>query len=78
MVLSGLLTLCTLYFTNLTFYYEKASRGAAYHNFELIYTYIFDVFYMKNTFVMREILGAFLIILSGVYLYVLKATGFIK
>lgn len=44
--LTGVLTVFTLYFTNLMFFYEKASRGAAYHNFELIYTYFFDVFYM--------------------------------
>jgi hypothetical protein len=77
-VLTGLLTLSTLYFTNLTFYYEKAGRGAAYHNFELIYTYVFDVFYMKQTFVMRELIGAFMIIAANIYLYVLKATGTIK
>ena len=46
LLLIGSLTLTTLYFTHMTFYYEKAGRGAAYTNFELIYTYAFDVFYM--------------------------------
>ena len=76
--MTGITTIGTLYFTNLTFYYEKAGRGAAYHNFELIYTYIFDIFYMKSQFRIQEFLGAFLIMFANVYLYVLKATGIIR
>lgn len=54
------------------FYYEKAGRGSAYNNFELIYTYAFDVFYMKNVFKLSELLGAGLIVLGNLYIYVLK------
>lgn len=75
---TGILTLNTLYFTNLTFYYEKAGRGASYHNFELIFTYVFDVFYMKNNFKIVEILGASLIISANFFLYILKSTGIIN
>ncbi len=78
LVIIGSLTLSTLYFANLTFYYEKAGRGAAYHNFELIFTYFFDVFYMKNTFKVIEILGASLIVVANVYLYILKSAGIIN
>ena len=66
-----------MYFTHLTFYYEKAGRGVSYANLELIYTYIFDVFYMKNTFRMMELIGAVLILVANVYLYILKAFGII-
>ena len=76
--MTGVLTLSTLYFTNLMFYYEKAGRGAAYTNFELIFTYVFDVFYMKNTFKMAEIIGASLIIAANIYLYILKSAGIIE
>ena len=69
----GLLTVSTLYFTHLTFYYENAARGAAYTNFELIYTYIFDVFIMKSHFRVLEMAGAALIIMANIYLYVLKS-----
>eukprot|EP00347_Sterkiella_histriomuscorum_P007907 403347105 len=74
----GILTLCTLYFTNLMFYYENAGRGAAYHNFELIFTYVFDVFYMKNSFKFSEMVGAWLIVMANIYLYVLKSLGTIE
>ena len=77
-LITGLLTLSTLYFSNLTFYYEKAGRGAAYHNFELIFTYVFDVFYMKNTFKAIEIIGASLIVVANIYLYILKSAGIIN
>lgn len=75
LILIGLLTLSTLYFTHLTFYYENAARGAAYSNFELIYTYCFDVFVMKSDFRLFEFVGAGLILFANIYLYVLKTLG---
>ncbi len=77
-VLLGALTLSTLYFTNLMFYYEKAGRGAAYTNFELIYTYFFDAVTMKQTFLFSELAGAGLIILANIYLFVVKSIGIIN
>ncbi|CDW82290.1 membrane protein [Stylonychia lemnae] len=77
-ILTGILTLSTLYFTNLMFYYEKAGRGAAYSNFELIFTYFFDVFYMKNNFKFIEVIGAWLIVMANIYLYVLKSLGMLN
>ena len=74
----GMLTPLCLYFTHLMFYYEKAGRGAAYNNFELIYTYLFDVFYMKNSFRVMEFCGAGLILTANVYLYVVKSIGLIQ
>jgi len=59
------------------FYFEKAGRGAAYHNFELIFTYFFDVFYMKNNFKITEVIGAWLIVMANIYLYFLKSLGII-
>ena len=38
------------HFFNLMLYNEKAGRGGAYSNFQLIYTYIFDVIYMHQSF----------------------------
>jgi drug/metabolite transporter (DMT)-like permease len=72
LLLIGLLTVSTLFFTHLTFYYESAARGAAYTNFELLYTYIFDVLVMKNDFRLMEIVGAGLILMGNFYLYLLK------
>jgi hypothetical protein len=46
LILVGSLTVASLYFTLLTFYYENAARGSAYFSFELIYTFTFDVFIM--------------------------------
>lgn len=77
-LLAGTLSSSTLYLANLTFYYEKTGRGAAYYNFELIFTYVFDVFYMKNTFKVIEIIGASLIVAANVYLYILKSAGIIN
>jgi drug/metabolite transporter (DMT)-like permease len=59
------------------FYYENAARGAAYSNFELIYTYFFDVFVMKDSFRLLEMVGAGLIIGANLYLYLLKTLGVI-
>ena len=73
LIIVGLVTLLTIYFTNLMFYYEKAGRGSAYFNFELIYTYIFDVFYMKNDFNLLELTGAWLIVIANIYIYILKS-----
>ncbi len=75
--LIGLLTVSTLYFTHLTFYYETAARGSAYNNFQLIYTYLFDVWVMQSHFCSIEIIGAVCIIVGNLYLYVLKTLGFI-
>ncbi|TNV78495.1 hypothetical protein FGO68_gene5241 [Halteria grandinella] len=78
LLLVGLLTVSTLYFTHLMFYYENAARGAAYTNFELIYTYFFDVFIMKDSFRLLEFMGAGLIIFANMYLYIMKTLGFIS
>ena len=77
-LLLGALTLSTLYFTNLMFYYEKAGRGTAYHNFELIYTYFFDVASMKTGFYFSELAGAGLIVLANIYLFIVKSFGIIN
>jgi drug/metabolite transporter (DMT)-like permease len=77
LLLVGLLTVSALYFTHLMFYYENAARCSAYTNFELIYTYLFDVFIMNNNFRLNEFLGAGLILLANLYLYVMKSLGFI-
>lgn len=77
-VLLGALTLSTLYFTNLMFYYEKAGRGAAYTNFELIYTYFFDAATMKQGFNFMELSGAGLIVLANIYLFIVKSLGIIN
>ena len=73
LIIIGSLTLSTLYFTHLTFFYENAARGSAYSNFELIYTYCFDVLVMKNDFRLPEFLGAGLILLANLYIYILKS-----
>ena len=75
--LIGLLTVSTLYFTHLTFYYETAARGSAYNNFQLIYTYLFDVWVMKSHFCIIELIGAICIIFGNLYLYLMKTFGFI-
>lgn len=74
----GFLTLSTLYFTHLTFYYETAARGNAYSNFELIYTYIFDVFVLGANFRLQEMVGAGLILIANAYIYLMKTLGYIQ
>lgn len=78
LLLIGTLTLSTLYFTHLTFFYESAARGSAYTNFELIYTFCFDVLVMKNSFRVEEMAGAALIVVANLYIYVLKSLGVIN
>ena len=78
LVATGLLTLSSIYFTNLTFYYENAARGAAYSNFELIYTFFFDVVVMGGGFRMTEVLGAILVLAANLQLYAMKTFGFIS
>lgn len=74
-ILTAIFYIISTYCTHLTYYYEKAGRGTSYNNIELIFTYFFDVFYMKNNFRLYELGGAFLILFSNIYLYLLKASG---
>jgi hypothetical protein len=76
-MLIGALTVSTLYFTHQTFYYETAARGSAYSNFELVYTYLFDVWVMKSHFCMTEFFGASFIICGNMYIYIMKTFGYI-
>ena len=76
--LIGALTVSTLFFTHQTFYYETAARGSAYNNFQLIYTYFFDVFVMGSHFCLTEMAGAALIVFGNLYIYVMKTLGYIS
>lgn len=76
--LIGALTVSTLFFTHQMFYYETAARGSAYHNFQLLYTYLFDVWVMRSHFCVTELLGATCIIVGNLYIYIMKTLGYIS
>ena len=53
--------------------YEKAARATAYYNFELLYTFMFDILVLNSKFSNIEILGLTLVVIANVYMYIVNS-----
>ena len=58
----------------MTLFYEKAGRATAYYTFELLYTFLFDVFVLRSSFSMYELSGIGLIIFANFYMYFVNSS----
>lgn len=65
----GLITVIGNFCVNKTLFHEKAARATAYYNMELFYTFVFDIFVMKSSFIYVELTGVSLIIFGNLYMY---------
>ncbi len=67
--LIGAVTVVGNFCVNKTLFYEKAGRATAYYNMELLYTFLYDIFFDHSVFTGWEISGVALIVLANLYMY---------